>query len=331
MQKSKAISTFIAVLLCMTCSNPSHAAERPALPVIVDTDMESDVDDIGAMAMVHALADSSEIDLLGVMVCAKNPWSTLCADRINTYFNRAQLPLGQLKKAGVNRESAYAQKISEAFPGNLKSADEAPDAIELYRKLLAAGEDKSIVILTIGYTTNLRDLLGSPADQHSNLNGKALVEQKVKLWICMGGQFPEGREANIRWDTEASAEAISAWPTEIIFAGWETGNMKTGAKLRDLPQDSPVRRAYEHFGRIPHKSWDQVAVLYTARGLENGPSADFWELSEPGAMIINPANGRNTWKADPKGNQRHLIQKASNEEIAQEINSLMMHAPKSQN
>ena len=82
---------------------------RGAVPVIVDTDMESDVDDIGAMAMVHALADSGEIDLLGVMVCAKNPWSTLCADRINTYFGRGDLPLGQLKGPGVDRYSAYAQ------------------------------------------------------------------------------------------------------------------------------------------------------------------------------------------------------------------------------
>ena len=55
-----------------------------AIPVILDTDMESDVDDVGALAMMHALADRGETELLGVMVCSVNPWSTLCADRSNT-------------------------------------------------------------------------------------------------------------------------------------------------------------------------------------------------------------------------------------------------------
>jgi hypothetical protein len=67
--------------------------------------MESDVDDVGALAMVHALADMGETEILGVMVCAKNPWSVLCADRINTYFNRGDLPLGQLRGEGVESSS----------------------------------------------------------------------------------------------------------------------------------------------------------------------------------------------------------------------------------
>src|SRR5690554_317984 len=78
--------------------------------IIFDTDMESDVDDVGALAILHALADSGEVKILGVMVCAENPWSILSADRINTYFNRENIPLGQLKRQGVNRESRYAQQ-----------------------------------------------------------------------------------------------------------------------------------------------------------------------------------------------------------------------------
>jgi hypothetical protein len=317
----------LAALLIPLLGHQSHGQQRMPVPIIIDTDMESDVDDVGAMAMMHALADAGETRILAVAVCAKNPWSTLCADRINTYFGRKDLPLGQLKGPGVDRQSAYARKTSEEFPGTLDSADDAPDAVAVYRSTLAAQPDQSTVILTIGYTTNLRDLLMSGPDDHSELDGKSLVEKKVRLWVCMGGQFPKGREANIRWDTEASAEVIPAWPTEIIFAGWEIGNFDTGHKILDLPESNPVRRSYQLFGRIPHKNWDQVAVLYAVRGLDEGPAAGHWQLSAPGRIVINPEDGSNTWASDPAGTHRHLIQKAETKLIAREIDELMMHVP----
>lgn len=320
---SKFSSLLSVLLLCL--ATPLRGKE--AVPVIVDTDMESDVDDVGAMAMVHALADSGEINLLGVMVGAKNPWSTLAADRINTYFGRKNLPLGQLKGPGVDRPSAYAKQVAEEFPGKLPSAEDAPDAVGEYRNILAAREDGSVVILSIGYTTNLRNLLVSEADKHSALSGRDLVAKKVKIWVCMGGKFPSGREANLRWDTAATVEVIPAWPTQIVFVGWEVGNMDTGKNVLDLPESSPVRRAYQLFKRIPHKSWDLVAVLYAARGLGEGPSAPHWELSAPGRIVIDPADGSNTWTADPKGTHRYLIQKSTNPAIAAEINPLMTHLP----
>lgn len=298
-----------------------------AIPVIFDTDMESDVDDVGALAMLHALADSNEVEILGVMVCAENPWSILCADRINTYYDRGDIPLGQLKKPGVNRESLYARQVAEEFPGTLASSGDALDAVSQYRKLLASQPDKSVVVLTVGYLTNLRDLLASVPDQFSPLNGKDLVKQKVKSWVCMGGMFPSGREANIRWDTGASIEVVNQWPSEIIFAGWEIGNMDTAHGIPGLPEDSPVRRAYESFGRIPHKSWDQVATLYAVRGMENGQASGFWKLSAPGQMVIDAEDGSNTWTDDPSGGHRYLIQIIPDEKIASQVNALMMHVP----
>ncbi len=301
---------------------------KNAVPVILDTDMESDVDDVGALAMLHALADNGEVNMLGVMVCALNKWSVLCADRINTYFGRADTPLGTLRGPGVDRESKYAHVIPHEFPGTLQNNSDAPDAVRQYRKILASQPDSSVVIISIGYLTNIRDLLNSQPDEISTLSGRELVSEKVSIWICMGGQFPSGREANIRWDTEASIEAIANWPTKIIFSGWEIGLMDTGGNISELPDSNPVRRAYELFDRIPHKNWDQVAVLYAIRGHNDGPLSDFWELSEPGWIVIDSTDGSNTWKEDPKGTHRHLIQKGTNEEIAYEIDKLMMHIPK---
>ncbi len=323
----KYLSIIILMITMSACNSRYDVENSDVIPIILDTDMESDVDDVGALAMLHALADFGETDLLAVMVCAKNPWSILCADRINTYFNRKNLPLGQLKGPGVDRESRYARQVAEEFPGTLQSAQSAPDAVDQYRSILAGQPDNSVVILSIGYLTNLRDLITSGPDKYSNLDGQQLVKQKVRLWVCMGGQFPSGREANILWDTEASIEAINNWPTEIIFSGWEIGLMDTGENIIDLPESNPVRRAYELFDRIPHKNWDQVAVLYAVRGLNNGPSAHYWKLSDPGRIIIDRGDGSNIWQEDPNGTHRYLIQVGLDDVIAMEIDSLMMHLP----
>ncbi len=320
----------IALLLGIVLAIPAHAEEgRTPIPIILDTDMESDVDDVGALAMLHALADRGEAEALGVVMSAKNPHATLTADRVNTYFGRPDLPLGQLKGEGVDRGSRYAQQVAEEFPGELETAGDAPDAVEVYREILSAQPDDSVVIVTIGYKTNVRDLLFSEPCEHSELDGRELVDQKVRLWVCMGGHFPEGREANIRWDAQASVEAIEAWPTEIIFSGWEIGTpIMTANELHELPEDSPVRRSYELFNNLqPHHSWDQAALLYAVRGLDDGPAADYWDFSEPGRIVIDPEDGSNTWEADPEGTHRHKIERRDPGLIADEIDELMMHLP----
>lgn len=315
------------ILLLIVVISSCQTQKEDVITVIFDTDMESDVDDVGALAMLHALADNNEIKILSVISCAKNPWSIVCADRINNYFNRGDIPLGQLNKPGVDRESKYAQQIATEFPGSIESSNDAFDAVELYRKTLASQPDNSVTIITVGYLTNLRDLLSSNSDKYSKLSGRDLVKQKVRKWICMGGMFPEGREANIRWDTDASIEVVENWPSEIVFSGWEIGNLDTGDDIRNLPDSSPIKRAYELYGRIPHKSWDQVATLYAIKSYEGENSSSYWKLSELGRIVIDKNDGSNTWEDDENGSHRYLIQIGSDNDIASEINALMMHIP----
>lgn len=322
-------------LLGLTAYNALTGGTPPnTARLILDTDMESDVDDVGALAMLHALADFGEIDLLGVMVVAKNDWSVLAADRINTYFDRPDLPLGRLIGEGVDRDSRYAQAVAESFPATRANVEEVPDAVGQYRRILASQPDESVVVLTIGYLTNLQDLLNSGADDYSDLTGQELVEKKVSTWVAMGGMFPDGGvESNFgRFDPEAASYVVENWPTEAHFADWEVGNFKTGHSILDLPESSPVRLAYKRFGRIPHKSWDQVATLYAVRGLGRGPESG-WSLSEPGHVQITPEDNFTDWRSDrtldhyADDGQHYLIQKTSNAELADAINALMMHMP----
>ncbi len=319
---------------CVAIYGASLYAEP--VPIILDVDMESDVDDVGALALLHALADRGQAKILAVMVSAANPYSAPCADRINTYYGRGDLPIGNVRGEpiarptgpgqAVLRNSRYARQIAEEFPGSLASGNDAREATDLYREILASQPDRSVVIVTIGYKTNLRNLLDSGADRHSELNGMDLVRQKVAKWVCMGGHFDRPRsEANLVWDSPASTDAIDRWPTAIIFSGWEIGaRILTGAKLADVSDANPVRRAYQLYrGQIggTRESWDQSAVLLAVRGV-----GEYWSLSPPGR--VQSEDGISRFQPDPDGSHRYLIEKADPKQIAAELDELMSLPPK---
>nr|WP_262481289.1 nucleoside hydrolase [Alistipes sp. An116] len=68
--------------------------------------------------------------------------------------------------------------------------------------MLASQPDSSVVVISVGFATNLRMLLESAPDSVSNLSGEELVARKVRLLSMMGGNFvnPRAREFNIRYD-----------------------------------------------------------------------------------------------------------------------------------
>jgi hypothetical protein len=52
------------------------------VPLIFDTDMDTDCDDASALAMLHALADAGEVEILATVVSSKYAWSVPCVAAI---------------------------------------------------------------------------------------------------------------------------------------------------------------------------------------------------------------------------------------------------------
>ncbi|MBC8874063.1 MAG: nucleoside hydrolase [Planctomycetes bacterium] len=310
-----------------TATNILAAAEnRQPVPIIFDTDIQGDADDVGAVAMLHALADGGEARILAMGVSCKNPWSPLCLDALNTYYGRPQIPLGVVKGPAFYKRSKYARTVAEEFPHRLKSADDAPDAAILYRQVLAKQVDASVVLVSVGQLTNFRNLLKTDPDDCSDLTGVELVKCKVRVWVSMGGKIPEGREANFVHDGPAAEYAVSKWPTPIIFSGYEIGKpILTGGRYREKPRSSPARRAFELFNGLRSKaSFDQTAVLYAVRGL-NGGLADFWDLESNGYMHVLE-DGSNEWRPQPDKNHAYLIKKMQPARVAEVIEDLMLES-----
>jgi inosine-uridine nucleoside N-ribohydrolase len=318
---------FLTLLIIMPgCVSKNEDTSR----IIFDTDLGPDYDDVGALAFLHAMADSGKISILATVSSNKNELVAPSIDVINTYFNRPDLPTGAPKTAGVSLGSSqhWADSIVSRYPHKINSTTEVPDAVGVYRQILSNQKDKSVTIITVGFLTNMANLLKSKPDEYSRLNGTDLVRSKVKRLVSMAGRFPEGREFNIYMDSAASKYTFENWPGEIIFTGFEIGwEIRTGLRLIKSPvENSPVKDVFrisiplseeDKYGRM---SWDETAALIGVYGTKG-----FFDTRR-GSIIIN-SNGSNSWRDDPAGNQYYVIQKMPVSVMARFIEDRMMHIP----
>lgn len=156
--------------------------------IVFDTDMDSDCDDVGALAILHALADRGEAKILATISSSQNPWTVPCIEVINNWYGRADLPIGAPRGEGPALESSYTRGVAESMPHKIRSTADAPDAMQIYRTVLEGAEDHGVVVITVGTLTNIANLLDLPADR-THPSGLDLVNRKVRYMACMGGNF----------------------------------------------------------------------------------------------------------------------------------------------
>ena len=320
-----------ALCALSSCGGGSPQLPQPVL-VIFDTDMAPDYDDVGALAMLHAFADKGEAEILATLSSNMYVHAAPCIDVINTYFNRPDIPVGAPRVGPNMIDSRFGDEypywpdiLPERYPHRVKSSADAPCAVQVYRSVLSAQPDESVVIITVGFLTNLAALLQSPPDQFSDLDGKALVQKKVRRLVSMAGAFPRGSEFNVHTDSVASIVVFNEWPTPVLLSGFEIGvEIITGLRLvaSDI-RNSPVKDAFELSLKLDVNgrcSWDQTAVLVGVRGHEK------YFGTVRGRMIVL-SNGANTWEDAPDGPHERLIWKMPKEELTILIEDLMMQIP----
>lgn len=337
-------------------------------PIIFDTDIWSDIDDPLALAMLHALEDRAEVRLLAVTVSTNLHWCASYVDLVNTFYGRPDVPIG-IVRDGVEMESIikklpdwfvpvsrYTQLLSEQrlddgswrYPRRLTAERATPDATTLLRKTLAAQPDRSVVVVEVGYHTNLARLLGSPPDTISALNGHQLVARKVRRLVVMAGSFrwpapgeingenrfpKQDPEFNLVVDIPAAQMVFASWPTPIVATGVEVG-----AAMRYPPESilndysyvrhypiaqtylafSEERRAKEPLMKVPHAhaTFDLTAVLYAAR-----PNRNYFSISAPGRITVLD-DGSSHFEEARGGRDRYLV--LTDEQKARTLEAMVM-------
>ncbi|OFX30862.1 MAG: hypothetical protein A2W90_17150 [Bacteroidetes bacterium GWF2_42_66] len=321
------------LIICILTFFTQWAYPSQPVKIIFDTDMGPDYDDVGAITVLHALAANNECEILATCASDRYPTIAPTIEAFNSYFRKPNIPIGVAKENApdFSNKNHWNDSIVAKFLPAHKTNDDYPSAVDVYRKVLDSQADQSVTIVTVGFLSNLADLLKSGADRYSPLSGMELVKKKVKNLVAMAGKFPQGSEFNLDRDPQASVYTLENWPTTILFSGFEIGNMiLTGRKVADNGSaNSPVRWAYKYNLDTyedkkveKRKSWDQTAVLCAVRNPEK-----YFYIAGPGKIVIHE-KGSNKWDPDKNAQHYFLVHKYPYQRIEDVIDELMMYEPK---
>jgi hypothetical protein len=257
--------------------------KQPPGPIacILDTDLDGDVDDVGALALLNDFMDQGEATLLAVVHNTVNTNQSSCAtiEAVDTWYGHPDIPIGQylgehpqtpiLSKVDpappgpgayhdppITSGSKYTLLIHQRFDPGFPNDDKMPAGVDVYRKALAAARDGSVVIVSVGLMHNIQDLIQSQPDSVSPLSGMDLVKKKVRQLVIMANTVPP------------DLYLLNKWPTKILWTCDVGSFIGTGPSLIPTPENNPVRVAYDLFGVLHtgRQSWDLTAAWLAVRG-----------------------------------------------------------------
>ena len=256
-----------------------------------------DVDDVVALCTLHALQDNGEVELLAVVQDTAPPPCAGVISVINHYYGRDHIPIGAYKGSGLTMSGKpplmFVDSVPRNFPSPIRNSTQAEDAVDVYRRVLAASPPLSVTIASVGLQTNLELLLRSGPDEHSHLTGHELVAEKVALLATMAGNYPRSdcnaapggsrrgpggqcplwmhAECNacgcfngVDETSKATASAASAYVTQnippsvrVIYLGFSDGDVvHTGAIMETCATaDNPCRHALMNFKDTAGWGW----------------------------------------------------------------------------
>ena len=272
-------------------------------------------------------------DNLATVVNTRESLSVAMCEVVNAYYGRPEIPVGCVRGIGKGRDELNYRRFGGVVRKYAKwvkheNSSDAPDAAEVYRQVLSAQPDKSVVLCSVGFLTNLRKLMDTDRD---------LVARKVKLWVAMACKYPKGSEYNSSTDAESSAIALEKWPTPIVFSDFDYGRwVFAGRRLAESKdRTGPVKDVFamtlppraecneKTYDRPEgHPSWDETAVIFAVRG-----AGEVFGL-ERGTYRMTGKGGENEWIPGTNGRHQRLTEKMSKKDVGALIDELMCRPPR---
>ena len=278
--------------------------------VIFETDMGNDVDDALAIDMLYKYHRSKKINLMAIMLNKEGEYPPRFIDLLNRWYGCKHIPIGVTSRK-ANSTMSHVKNFTEVV-SNMKDKKGRPlykqlpqeyndwkDAVILHRELLSKADDKSVTIISVGFSNNLAALLASSSDDFSPLNGRELVAKKVNRLVVMAGHMenPNYREFNVVNDIPSCQKVYNEWPTPIYTSPFELGE-RILYPARSIENDfswtkhHPIVDAYKCY--LPNMedrpTWDLTAVLYAIDPgqMFNISPAGHIQVKEKGETIFTP-------------------------------------------
>ncbi len=271
------------------CKDKINTSDKP-IKIIFDTDMGSDCDDAGALALLHQYADQGKAEIIGCIYSSgKVPYGAGIVEAINIYYGRPNIPVGanHNDEVGDSVDKMTAGKLARdtvAFGNSIILNTDTEEQTRLNRKLLASAEDNSITYITVGHTKGLYDLLVSESDDISSLNGQELISKKIDRWIALGALGANNIEGHFKKDwnfffnetAPYTKHLVDNFPVPVYYIDAGTDVM-TGSSLKFTPPGNILRTVYrdwlwevfEYTLDNQRPSWDLTAVYFAFEGTGN--------------------------------------------------------------
>ena len=167
--------------------------EKPI--IIFDTDMDTDCDDVGALAMLLNAHLSNKIELAGIITDSVCEYAAPFCETMLRFY-KVDLPIGAIYESdykdsdlNISRFDNYRKHSNRFINANgynhvlsksiQKTDRDYPTAVSTYRALLSKAKDKSVTVLCVGLLTAVAETLMSAPDSISPLSGVELFNQTM--------------------------------------------------------------------------------------------------------------------------------------------------------
>ncbi len=257
-----AVAMFVLLAPPAWCAEPAKAVTKP-IPVILDTDIGTDIDDAFALALVLA---SPELDLRGVTTVGSDPRTrALMVCRFLTALNRRNIPVaaGAAPQPAEEIKGQYQYRNHPAVIFDRTAKPVKATAVELLYQQLKARPGE-LTLLTIGPLTNIARLLREHPDCKPWIKRIVMMGGSVRLGY--NGKAPPEPEWNIKCDIPA-AQAVFASGIPLVVAPLDATTMlKLEAPLRQrlfqaqTPLTYQVQAMYQMWDAPTPTLFDPVAV-----------------------------------------------------------------------
>ena len=290
--------------------------------VILGTDWWTDCDDAVALRVISKFVKAGKAELIGIGINACMEYSAASVIGFLKAEGLCDIPVGidhtAVDFGGTPR---YQKNLAEKYCPDVKNED-VPDAVRLYRRLLAESNEK-VEILEIGFLQVMVGVLKSGADDISDKTGIELVRDKVsKLWVMAGKWDADGeKEHNFCLNTRTRAagkEFCELCPVPITFLGWEIGiDVITGDKLDK--NDHLYQVLFDHGSKNGRCSWDPMLVLMALIGDEKEAGYD----TVTGTASVNEQTGANFFDERSDGSHKYVVRLHGSDYYKDKINEIL--------
>ena len=289
---------------------------------ILGTDWWTDCDDAVAMRLVTRFIKEGKMNLLGIGMNGCMPYSVASLKGFLAADGVENIPIGlDAEATDFGGNPPYQKRLAEDY-GQGVSNEDAPNAVGLYRKLLAEAKEP-VEIMEIGYPQVLAGVLKSRGDDISSQSGIELFKEKVsKVWMMAGKWDANGEKENNFCRNERSRKAGKEFcelcPVPVTFLGWEVGvGVSTGSKLNK--DDHLYRAMVDHGSPNGRYSWDPMLVLMAILGDEE--KAGYTCVK--GTAQVNDRDGTNIFVKNEKGNHQYVVKKYENAYYEEQVDALL--------